>query len=483
MIRVQRKEGFNLRITRVLREASGHSLDLYLFVPGELGLTTHLVSEDTFYHNAIHTKRTYYSTAYQLPLVHSRLAGRGRMPAERYRLSLSLYAYQYATALEQSTRDLLDGGGSDDDQRSGPGLTRIDAHLELVESILRRLRRNAPDEGRLTKYFVNIDNYLSWFTEQQMLALLSELPRDGDYPEIERRLLALCEREAGYRLEKRYNSERAMASPTRMSNKMRLLRRLIEFPVTLKDRPKELGGGEQRAVKALVTGLVMMVISILILEMRHIFGDVTFWFFIALAVLYAMREVFKEDLRNTLWRWVRKGRPKWRRRYRDPESGQVVGSQREWFDYKRPARLSEEIRNARRSSVSQREEVVLHYRSRSRMLPTRFLSGYEQTRETLMLDLGVLTKLMEPGNHHVYVLKDGEVSRQAVEKRYQFNLIARSVQGDQEAVIQRWKIVLNRSKIIDVEEVTVEERKSATAGSPEPSRHSSTDDKPGDDQQ
>ncbi|MGJ8514227.1 hypothetical protein R84981_000136 [Carnimonas sp. R-84981] len=467
MIKVKRKEGFILRVTRVLREPTRDSLDLYLYVPDELGLNTNVIAEDVFYHSAIHSRRTYFSTEHQLPLVRSRLEGRGHLDPERYRLSMSLYAFQFVTAQEQTTRDIIERFRDEGSENDASPQELLD-HIGLIESILRRVRRNQPTEDRLIKYFANIDNYISWFTQQEMLAISAELPDLPSYREVRQQIFALCEREENYRAAQQYNSERATASPTRMSNKMRLLRRLIEFPVTLKDKPKELGGGEQRAVKALVTGLVMMVISALVLKLHVVFSDVTIWFLLALAVLYAMREVFKDDLRKTLWQWLRKGRPKWRRRYRDPERGTVVGSQREWFDLKKSSRMPDEIRRARRSNVSQRSETVLHYRSRAQMLPTRFLSGYHQTRETLTLDLELLTSLMQQGSHRIFLLEDGEVSSRKVEKRYQFNLIARSQQGDHAPDIQRWKIVLNRSRILDIEEIPTLNDEAPRAGKEAP---------------
>lgn len=453
MINVTRREGFTLRIERILREPNEHSLDIYLYVPGELGLNKHVVSEENFYHNGIHSRRTYFSTKHELPLVHSRLAGKGRMPTAQYRLSLSLYAYQYASALEKAVRAF----------RNAPDemtLEHAEREVALIQSILRRLRRNAPDEDELRKYYNNIDNYLSWFTEQQLLSLVAHLPRNSEYASIKSHVLAVCAEESRYRRGCRYNSERAEDSPTRMSNKMRLLRRLIEYPVTLSDKPKELGGGEQRFVKALATGLVMIVVTLVLVQARYRVGDFTIWFIMILSVVYALREVFKDELRNTIWRWLRKGRPKWRRHYRDPESKQMVGRQREWFDYKKPSKVDKAIQAARGGrSVSHRQEVVLHYRSRSRMLPTRFLSGYNQTRETITLDLGVLSKLMNKDSHHVYQVKDGQVSREKVERRYQLNLVVRSTQGNRAGDVQRWKIVVNRSRIVDIEEVHIPARK------------------------
>ncbi|ART82792.1 hypothetical protein CBP31_09265 [Oceanisphaera profunda] len=446
MISVERKDGFSLKISRILREATEHKFDIYFFVPSELGLNTKVVPEEEFYHNAIHVQRTYFSDRPYLPLIHSRLARRGELSSDQYRLSLSLYAYQYVIGLEQSCHELRN-------EKEGASQADIEELVSLTQDILRRLRRNKPDDPTLHKYYVNIDNYLSWFTEQRLLSLVAHLPRSGDYKTAKALLLQVSDLEHEHRVQQKYNSNYTTEALSRMSNKMRLLRRLIEYPVTLKEKTRELGGGEEKALKAGVTAVVMTAMSLAVFEVRETLGSISLLVILTLALLYALREVFKDDLRTTLWRWLRKGRPKWRRQYFDVHSGQVVGRQLEWFDYRKTNRLSEEIIAARRANISQKEEIVMHYGSHSRMLPIRFLSGYEQTRETLHLDLNLLSKLMEKGSHHVYQLKDGQVSRHAVEKRYLINLVTREIQGQNPPVIQRWKLVMSRSKIVEIEEI------------------------------
>ena len=477
MINVERKNSFQLRLTRRLKEETSHNLDVYLFVPGELGLSTQLISEEAFYHAAIHVSRTYYSDEYLLPLVHSRLASRNRLGSDSYRLSLSLYAYQYVEAMERTTQAMLVSAKkfrhtrqqqreeTSEEQESAVALRdQLHEMIDLSDGILKRLRRNQPDDESFKKYFANIDNYLSWFTEQQLLALVAHMPRGGEFTEIRRRFISVCHREGEHRREQQYNAERVMADPTRMSNKMRLLRRLIEHPITLKQEALELGGGEQKAVKALATAVVMGFVTLGVLQLRSALGDLSALFVLAMALLYAMREVFKDDLRNTLWRLLRKGRPKWRRQYLDPTRNAVVGRQLEWFDYKRFASLSDDIQQLRRRKVAQREEVVLHYRSSSRMSPTRFLSGYEHTRETLNLDISMLTRLMSKGKHHIYRLKDGQAVRESVERRHLFNLVIRETGSEDTPYLARWKVVVSRSGIVDVEKV--EESSATEANTP-----------------
>lgn len=248
-----------------------------------------------------------------------------------------------------------------------------------------------------------------------------------------------------------YNSAAVNNDSTRMSNKMRLLRRLIEYPVTLKRRTQELGGGEQRWLKAGVAAVVMTFVSFLLFETRLLLGDITATFLLVAALLYGTREFFRDEIRQKLWLWLRKGRPKWRHIYVDMNSEQTIGRSLEWIDYLQFDDLPSDIRKARRGSTPQRGETILHYRNDSKMLPTRFLSGYAETRESIVFDLDLIMRVMNPSSHSVFRLDNNEIIEENVEKRYVLNLIAREVEGDGTVIINRWRIIINHNRIVDIE--------------------------------
>ncbi|TRW48055.1 hypothetical protein FM042_10365 [Aliidiomarina halalkaliphila] len=447
MVTIDSNDSFSLRVVRDLGDYPEHKLDICLFVPGELGLTSDIVTERAFYHQVFHVSRTYHSQIQLEPLVRSRLIQRIARQQERqspeYRLSLSLYAYQYVTAMEQEISGFL---------RERPENLREDLAelLELSATILRRLRRTAPKDEGLRRYYTNIDNYLSWFSEQQFLRLAAEMEFKDDEQDMRELMLRIARRESKYRDELRYNSERVNQDSTRMSNKMRLLRRLIEYPVTLRRIGQELGKVEERLVKAGVAAVLMTAVSLMILSARDVLFDVTAVFILLVALLYAAREVFRDEVRQKLWLWLRRGRAKWRHQFVDPNTEQTVGKSQEWIDYKRIPDLPEEIQKARKAGAPQRGEIVLHYSSWSKMLTSRFLSGYATTRETIVLDLEVLAPLLEQTSYLIYRQEGNEVTKETVEKRSVLNIVIRERWGDRED-IQRWKVVLNRNGIVETE--------------------------------
>ncbi|PMO02110.1 hypothetical protein BCT19_20490 [Vibrio splendidus] len=450
MITVDKQDAITLKINHAMAKTKKLDMDVYLFIPGELGLTPEVLSESAFFYSSITQKRAYYSDKTLLPLVHSRLAKRGRLSTTQYRVSLSLFAYQYVIALDKAVSSL---NKTDSDDVTAD---EVDEVIELALDILKKLRRSIPYEENLKRYYANIDNYLSWYTEQKFLSLVSHMPRGSEYSTIKERLLTLCDKETAHRKLNRYNSAKVREDVTRLSNKMRLLRRLIEHPIVLKEKTTSMGKNVKRAVKGIATGLVMVVVTTTVILARDFLGEITASFIVSMSFIYALREIFKDDLRDILWRWLRKGKPKWKRRYFDPTTNKSVGYKLEWLDYANFSKLADRIQSIRKKRVVQREEQVLHYRSHTEMSTSTFMSGYEETRETLSISLRALTRLMDKGSNNVYRLNEGQVSRESVEKRHLLNLIIKENNHDTEPTYYRWKIVMNRSKIVDIEQITQE---------------------------
>ncbi|OBS97717.1 hypothetical protein A9261_14035 [Vibrio tasmaniensis] len=450
MITVDKQDAITLKINHAMAKTKKLDMDVYLFIPGELGLTPEVLSESAFFYSSITQKRAYYSDKTLLPLVHSRLAKRGRLSITQYRVSLSLFAYQYVIALDKAVSSL------NKNESDNVTADEVDEVIELALDILKKLRRSIPYEENLKRYYANIDNYLSWYTEQKFLSLVSHMPRGIEYSTIKERLLTLCDKETAHRKLNRYNSAKVREDVTRLSNKMRLLRRLIEHPIVLKEKTTSMGKNVKRAVKGIATGLVMVVVTTTVILARDFLGEITASFIVSMSFIYALREIFKDDLRDILWRWLRKGKPKWKRRYFDPTTNKSVGHKLEWLDYANFSKLADKIQLIRKKRVVQREEQILHYRSQTEMSTSTFMSGYEETRETLSVSLRALTRLMDKGSNNVYRLNEGQVSRESVEKRHLLNLIIKENNHDSEPTYYRWKIVMNRSKIVDIEQITQE---------------------------
>ncbi|MBY6196686.1 hypothetical protein [Vibrio hangzhouensis] len=447
MITVDKQDAITLKIAHVMANSKKLDLDVFLFIPNELGMKSHLISESDFYYDSMSQKRAYFSNETLLPLVHSRLAKRGRLSNTQYRVSLSLFAYQYAMALDKAIATLKDT------TKEELTADEIDEVIELAIDILRKLRRSVPFEENLKRHYANIDNYLSWYTGQKFLELVVYIPNGKAYTPLKERLITIVEKEQAHRNLNNYNSDQVRKDATRLSNKMRLLRRLIEHPIVLQVKMTSMGNNTKRFIKGIATGLVMLFVTSAVILARDYLGEITASFILVMSVIYALREVFKDDLRDIMWRWIQRGKPKWRRRFIDATTKKEVGKKIEWLDYITFEKLPDRIKNIRKKRVVQREEEILHYRAITEMATSKFTSGYDQTRETLNINFRALTRLMDKSNNRFYKLKDGQVVKESLEKRHLLNLIIKEHNKGSDAVYYRWKIILSRSKIVDIEQI------------------------------
>ncbi|AQS37786.1 hypothetical protein Sps_02634 [Shewanella psychrophila] len=445
-IKVKQEESLSIKFIHQMKVGDNRRLDLYFFLPKEMGIGPQSLNEEEYYHSAITGRRSYYSTGLHLPLVQSRFASQKKRTVEEFRLYLNLFAYQFSVAIETDSKELEQIEDPKEFFNSLQGL------CDLVSQLLKKFRRNEPSDPKWKSYFENADNYLSWFCEQRLLKLLSRAPRSSEYSETLDAAIVLCRAESEHRKTKRYNSQQTKEDPNRISNKMLLLRRLIQQGVVLKEEMKTLGIGLKKMTTGFATAMVMLVVSALIIKAQGVFSGLTIALVLTLAVIYGFREIFKEDIRNALWRLIQKGRPKWSRLLRDTNSQAPIAKQLVWLDFMKSMELPDKVAEIlkRRHRQNKLDAEVLHYGIHTRVTQKEFLAGYTSIQEQVNFSLAPFARYLERGKAKIYKEQDGKISNDSVERRYQINLILAVKDGKDEVQYARYKITMNRSTIIDI---------------------------------
>ncbi|GAA4885509.1 hypothetical protein [Ferrimonas pelagia] len=450
-IHVKQEEALSLKFIHQMKEGDHRRLDLYFLLPKEMGVNPQSLDPQDYAHSAISGRRSYYSTGLHLPLVQGRFVSLNKRTLEEFRLYLNLFAYQFAIAIETDSKELAQ---QEDPERFYAALAELS---DIVAQLLKKFRRNEPSEEKWKHYFENSDNYLSWFCEQRLLKLMSHAPRSSEYSEVIEQVITLCRHERQYRDSKKYNSAQTQSDPNRISNKMLLLRRLIQQGVVLKEETKTLGVGLKKLTTGVTTGIIMLVVSSLIIKAQGVLSGLTLALVLTLAVIYAFREIFKDDFRNALWRIIQKGRPRWSRVLRDTTSQAVIGRQLIWIDFIKKKDLPNGIDEIlkRRHSQNKIDSDILHYGISSRIAQKAFLAGYSTLQEQVNISLMPFARYLERGKAKIYKEAEGKISSESVERRYQINLILRLSEGSQSPRYARYKITMNRSNIIDISESTL----------------------------
>lgn len=439
-------ENLSLKVSYQLLPQDYQRVDLYFSLPVEMGISPSTLEEHDYFYSSIYSQCAFYADQLHLPLVRSRFISQTKGEQTDYRLNLNLYSYQIRTALDTDIKDTLKLKVAEEFYPLAIELA------EQTKDLLKKLRRYTPSDAKLSSFFENADNHLSWHVEQSFLKLLSKSPKSSDFSTERDFLFELCKDEQFYREGKTYNSQITLDDPNRITNKMRLLQRLNEYGVVFKKETRYLDMNLKRLVRGTVTAVIMAFVMMLVLNARSTFTEITIMLIAMLGVIYGLRETFKDDITSLIWRAVKKGRPKWQNVFTNSVDEKRISVQTLWLEFIGKKDLPEDVNKLLQKRRQQNKQAaqLLHFRSDSRVTAKEFLPGYDEIQKRIFFNLTPLVRFLKKGEGRLYSLDGKKITRQAVERRYQINLVLVHT-SKQVQQAQRFKITLNRSQIVNIE--------------------------------
>ena len=129
-----------------------------------------------------------------------------------------------------------------------------------------------------------------------------------------------------------------------------------------------------------------------------------------------------------------------------------------WLEYIKPKTLPHLVNKLfnKRRQQNRQAAHLLHFRCDTRVLAKEFLPGYEEVQEQIFFNLTPMVRYLKKGEGRLYSLDGKKISRQAVERRYQINTVLVHTDRQNNQYLQRFKITLNRSEIVNIEATDVE---------------------------
>lgn len=441
-------ENLSFKISHQLLPQDYQRIDLYFSLPVEMGISPSTLNEEEFFYSNIKNHSAYYADQLHLPLVRSRFISQNKGEQSDYRLNLNLYSYQVKKALDVDIKETL---------KLKTAAEFYPAAIELAEQtsgLTKKLRRYTPSDNKLHSFFENADNYLSWHIEQSFLKLLNKGPKSTEFAVEREFLLTLCRNESDYRIDNKYNSQVTLDDANRITNKMRLLQRLTEYGVVFQRKTRYLNVNLKRFVRGIVTAVIMAFVMVLVLNARTNFTEVTVALVAFLGLIYGLRETFKEDLTGLIWRKIQKGRPKWQNLFTHSVTKKRILSQILWLEYINNKDLPKTVNKLfqKRRHQNKQAAQLLHFRCDNKVIAKEFLPGYDQIQQQTFFNLTPFVRFLKKGAGRLYTLDGQKISSQGVERRYQINLILRHFYNGEES-LQRFKITLNRSEIVNIEPI------------------------------
>lgn len=440
---LKRKGDYRLQLTRTLKEPGRYEVELYLFTPHESSLSAWTLSEPHFYFNAL--SHSFGLLGQPATDRAGKADGSFVLLSPYYEITYGSWLFQYQASIGRLRQQL---------QAAEDIAEPLARALRLSQNFAQRLRRSEPRQSNQLRYFRQMDIYFSWHAEQFLLESMTH----AGFAELDEELkTAVAE---FLRTERRYRKERDYlgdfhGSPTRVWNRMQLYHRLLEYPVMLRSKVRELGAGTQRLVKAASTMLVMSLVTWVLFNARDSVKELSLVLLLGIALMYAIRDLLRDDMIRALTRWLRKGKPRWKSRLTMPYTGKQLAQQLVWLDYRRLPDLPREVREHSGKWATNEERQIICYRTVLHLDKDALEQG--ELRERLSLDCEPLCALIQASHAKLFANRDeadplSEVQAHGIEKQHDYNLLlVHQVPGSPVSSAQRWHLRLGSNGVVQCE--------------------------------
>lgn len=444
MFLLKRKGDFRLQLTRTLKKPGKHRVELYLFTPHESNFSSWTLAEDQFFFQALNHSfgllglpgedraSNKAETAFSLLSPH-------------YEIMFGSWLFQYQASLGRLSQQLQNAENPDE---------LLSRALRLSQNFAQRMRKSAPQQSSQLRYFRQMDIYFSWHTEQFLLQHLSAEQSASVSSEVRQAISEFLTQEHKYRQEKKYLNE-FHGSATRVWNRMNLYHRLLEYPVMLRAKITALGAGTQKAVKAVSTMLVMSLFTYFLFNIRDANETLSITLLLGIALIYAIRDLLRDDMISNITRWLRKGKPRWKIRLHMPYTKKLLAQQWVWLNYRKLPDLSPQIRERSGKWATNEERQIICYRSE--LLFDKAALDKDEIRERITLDCEQLCAMIQASHNKLFVSNDeqdllADIQAHPIEKQHDYNLLlVYSQPGQADSSAQRWRLRLGSQGIVQCE--------------------------------
>jgi len=440
---LKRKGDYRVQLTRTLKKPGRYKVELYLFTPHESNLSSWTLSEPQFYFSSIIHRFGLLGQPSQDRA--SRTDSTFSLLSPHYEITYGSWLFQYKASMDRLRQQLQATG-----EASGEPIARA---LRLSQTFAKRLRQSNPEQASQQRYFRQLDIYFSWYAEQFLLECMTLDGYAGLDPELKQSIETFLMGEYRLRQDREYVGD-FRGSPTRIWNRMSLYQRLLEYPVLLRAQLTELGDGTRKLVKAASTTVIMSLFTYLLFNARGA-SQLSVTLLLGIALIYAIRDMLRDDMITMVTRWLRKGKPRWKIRLLMPYTRQLMAQQVVWLNYRKLSELPREVAEHAGKWTTAEERQVIGYRAVVNL--DKAALEQNQIQERLSLDCERLCETIQVSRHRLFAAADPDdpfasIEAHPIEKQHDYNLLVVCTEpGRHYSTAQRWRLRLGAHGIVHCE--------------------------------
>lgn len=441
MIKARSNNKKNIDIQQIISSNESKDMEIILTYPTNLDFKKEMSTTEYFDKHVEKTKSLYKSKNPSLTLLYAKYLEKkeGDYKKDQLVTSLRLFSYQFIQKLKDYTSEL--GKDFDADE--------ISFVLSEIQKTLNAYRNFELKEKSAIRLFENIDHLLSYEVEQFLLKTVSILKKKKEAEDLIEGILMLAESESSYRKDKKYvkedSSEDFKRSKEvsrenitvqndrflRMANKMDMNKRLIELPLKISEKVFTVGKKEKYIALAVSTGFIMLLFSLTLYKARVHGYDMTMQFVVGLAVIYVIRDLFREEFKNYLYDKITSVRPILKSFMHLSGQEDSVGMSLTWFSKKHESLVNN-------STYKDKSKLILKEKQKFRNFDHY---GFKKVKTTTSFDLSPIMAQITRDDREIYVYdEDDFVEDLHLPRQYKLSLQIT------ETIVKRSKLFKEKSK-------------------------------------
>ncbi len=338
-------------------------------------------------------------------------------------------------------------------------------NIEKITSKYRSLRRiiNTPtiSKDRLNFYLFG-DEFMSNVIEQHTFKLLSSLEKGKpkDFASLKKKLLQIIHSEIEYKKEKGFPVvEKKEAKRNReLIFRLGLLKKFAENELFLIANKKKDGVLVEQVYYSIAAGISMVFATAIAFSFQIKYGNFTMPFFVALVVSYMLKDRIK-DLARYYFAY-KLGRSYFDHKTKISLKEREIGWSKEAMDFISEDKVPAEVVKIRNRSAileannrSFSERIIL-YRKLVRIFRPKLDESIQYStsgiNDIIRFNISNFITKMDNPDFPLFITDDEEVKVIKGERAYYMNLIMQ-LKNEEQLIYKRYRIVLNREGIIDIE--------------------------------
>jgi hypothetical protein len=440
---LKRKGDYRLQLTRTLKEPGRYKVELYLFTPHESSFSAWTLAEQQFFFSSLEHRFGLLGLPDK-----DRVSKADRsfaLLSPHYEIMCGSWLFQYRASMDRLRQQIQDA------ELTAEPVKRA---LRLSQNFAERLRKSIPEQSKQRRYFRLVDIYFSWRAEQFLLECMTLEGFAALDQELKDAIQELLQQEYRHRREREYLRD-FRGTSTRVWNRMSLYHRLLEYPVVLRSNVTELGAGTRKVVKAASTMFIMSLFTYFMFNARAGSQQLSLALLLGIAMIYALRDLLRDDMIKGISQWLRKGKPRWKIRLLMPYTTKLLALQKVWLDYRKLPELPQQVLECSGKWATNEERQIICYRSVLNLDKTALEEN--QIQERLSVDCEELCEMIQATRNKLFVWTDQDdpsspVQAHPIEQQHDYNLLLVCTEpGQGHSSAQRWRLRLGRNGIVKCE--------------------------------